>query len=188
VRARLLLSLVAALACGSSSAGPEVSLSASITDPAGDVSEADIVSAIVEVIGDEMILTATLTPGTFASDSILVQFNLDTDENPGTGYTTGNAGHVGFGIDCLIEVGKITPTTRGARVKRWDTGIFVTVINGNLRDVANGFEASVPADACDDDGPALLKVDTFRQLNAVAFTTRRDWAPDPGQPAAALRP
>jgi hypothetical protein len=175
------------VACGSSSAGPEVSLSASISDPADDGSSADIVSATVEVIGGDMILTATFAPGTFESDSILVQFNFDTDENALTGYTTGNAGHVGFGIDCLIEVGKITATSRGARVKRWDSGIFVTAINGSLRDATAGFEAEVPADACEDDGPALLKVDSFRQLSAVAFSTRRDWAPDPGEPAAALR-
>ena len=179
--------LLAALACGSSSAGPEVSLSASISDPATDGSSADIVNAEVEVIGSDMFLTVTFTPESFHRDSIVVQFNFDTDENAATGYTTANPGHVGFGIDCLVEVGKITTTSRGARVKRWDTGIFVTAINGFLQDMTNGFKAQVPADACEDDGPALLKVDSFRQLSATAYTTRRDWAPDPGAPAAELR-
>lgn len=183
----ILLCLLAALACGGGSAGPEVSLTASISDPVGDGSSADIVSAEVEVIGVDMFLTVRFTPEGFHSDSIVAQFNFDTDENAATGYTTANPGHVGFGIDCLVEVGKITTTTRGARVKRWDTGIFVTVINGFMQDVTNGFKAQIPADACEDDGPALLKVDSFRQLSATAYTTRRDWAPDPGQPAAALR-
>jgi hypothetical protein len=182
-----LASLLATLACASNSAGPEVLLSAAISDPAGDGSSADIVSADVEVIGTDMFLTVTFTPESFHSDSVVVQFNFDTDENAATGYTTANPGHVGFGIDCLVEVGKITTTARGARVKRWDTGVFVTAINGFLQDITNGFKAQVPADACEDDGPALLKVDSFRQLSATAYTTRRDWAPDPGQPAAQLR-
>ena len=148
---------------------------------------ADIVSADVEVIGTDMFLTVTFTPESFHSDSVVAQFNFDTDENAATGYTTANAGHVGFGIDCLVEVGKITTSSRGARVKRWDTGIFVTAINGFLQDIPNGFKAQVPADACEDDGPALLKVDSFRQFSDIAYTTRRDWAPDPGQPAAQLR-
>ena len=187
MRRVLFLSVLATLGCASSSTGPEVLLSASITDPAGDGSSADIVSAEVEVIGTDMFLTVTFTPDSFESDSNVVQFNLDTDENAATGYTTSNPGHVGFGIDCLIEVGKITTTTRGARVKRWDTGVFVTVINGFLQDITNGFKAQVPADACEDDGPALLKVDSFRQVSATAYTTRRDWAPDPGEPAAQIR-
>ena len=179
--------LLGALACASSTAGPEVLLSASITDPVGDGSSADIVSAEVEVIGTDMFLTVTFTPESFHRDSVVAQFNFDTDENAATGYTTSNPGHVGFGIDCLVEVGKITTTSRGARVKRWDTGVFVTVINGFLQDRTNGFKAQVPADLCGDDGPALLKVDSFRQLDATSYTTRRDWAPDPGLPAAQLR-
>ena len=179
--------LLGALACASNSTGPEVLLSASITDPAGDGSSADIVSAEVEVIGTDMFLTVTFTPESFHKDSVVAQFNFDTDENAATGYTTSNPGHVGFGIDCLVEVGKITTTARGARVKKWDTGVFITVINGFLQDRTNGFKAQIPADACGDDGPALLKVDSFRQLSATAYTTRRDWAPDPGQPAAELR-
>ena len=183
----ILLGLLATVSCASSTAGPEVLLSASITDPAGDGSSADIVSADVEVIGTDMFLTVTLTPESFHGDSVVVQFNFDTDENAQTGYTTSNPGHIGFGIDCLVEVGKITTSSRGARVKRWDSGIFVPVINGFLQDIPNGFKAQIPADACEDDGPALLKVDSFRQVSATAYTTRRDWAPDPGQPAAALR-
>ena len=182
-----LTSLLATLACASSTAGPEVLLSASIQDPGGDGSSADIVSAEVEVIGIDMFLTVTFTPESFHSDSVVVQFNFDSDENAATGYTTANPGHVGFGIDCLVEVGKITTTSRGARVKRWDSGVFVTAINGFLQDNSSGFKAQIPADACEDDGPALLKVDSFRQVSATAYTTRRDWAPDPGQPAAQLR-
>jgi hypothetical protein len=136
--ATLLAALLAGSACASSTAGPEVLLSASITDPAGDGSSADIVSADVEVIGTDMFLTVTLTPESFHGDSVVVQFNFDTDENAQTGYTTSNPGHIGFGIDCLVEVGKITTTSRGARVKRWDTGVFVTVINGFLQDILTG--------------------------------------------------
>jgi hypothetical protein len=179
--------LLSAIGCASSTAGPEVLLSASISDPAGDGSSADIVSAEVEVIGTDMFLTVTFTPESFHRDSVVVQFNFDSDENAATGYTTANPGHVGFGIDCLVEVGKITTTSRGARVKRWDSGVFVTAINGFLQDMTNGFKAQIPADACEDDGPALLKVDSFRQVSETAYTTRRDWAPDPGLPAAQLR-
>jgi hypothetical protein len=183
------LSYMAALAvlagCGSSTSS-EVTLSATITDPEGDALSADVVSATAQIVGDDLVLTVTFAPGSFRSDSLLVQFNLDTDENEFTGYTTGNPGHVGFGIDCLIEVGKLTPTSRGARVRRYDTGIFVTAVNGSIRDITDGFEATVPADACEDDGPALLKVDSFRQLGGIGFSTRQDWAPDPGEPAARL--
>lgn len=87
----------------------------------------------------------------------------------------------------MIEVGKYTPTTKGARVSRWQNGVFIAAAHGTIRNITNGYEAAVPADACDDDGPALLKVDAFRQLGTNSYSTRQDWAPDPGQPAVPLR-
>ena len=89
------LSYMAALAvlagCGSSTSS-EVTLSATITDPAGDALSADVVGATAQIVGDDLILTVTFAPGSFRSDSLLVQFNLDTDENEFTGYTTSNPG------------------------------------------------------------------------------------------------
>ncbi len=184
----IVLVLALAAGCGSETATPGVTLSGSLTDPSGDGGVADVVSASVEVAGDDMVLTAEFTPGTFHGDSLLVGVHFDTDENPGTGYTTANPGHAGFGIDCFVVFGKLTGSSSGVRVERFDSGIFIPVAAGTLRLLANGLEATVPADACEDDGPALFKVDAFRQLTAIGFTVRQDWAPDPGQAAATLRP
>ena len=181
-----LLALAAAGACGAST-DPEASLSASMTDPSGDGGSADIVSARVTITGNTVYVRVVFTPQTYFADSMLVQFNLDTDEDPATGYTTANPGHVGFGIDCLITVGKLTTTTSGARVSRWDNGTFVAAANGSFITIANGYEATAPLSACDDDGEAQLKVDAFRQVGGTGYTTRQDWAPDPGQPAVLIR-
>lgn len=182
----LMVALVSATGCGDTSE-PEVTLSASLTDAAGDGGGADVVSASVEVAGNDMILSVVFTPASFHADSMLVQFNLDTDESAATGYTTTNPGHTGFGIDCMVEVGKPTLTSRSARVRVYDNGVFIAAASGTIRDITNGYEATVPADACDDDGPALIKVDAFRQVGIIGFTPRQDWAPDPGLPAVPLR-
>lgn len=182
----LITALAAAGACGAST-DPETSLTASITDPSGDGGTADVVSSRVTITGNTIYLRVTFTPTTYFPDSMLVQFNLDTDENPATGYTTVNPGHVGFGIDCLIAVGKLTVNTSGARVSRWDNGTFVAAANGSFITITNGYEATAPLSACDDDGEAQLKVDAFRQVGSTGFSTRQDWAPDPGQPAVLIR-
>lgn len=181
-----LVALALPSGCVSGTIDPQA-VSASITDPAGDGGVADIVSATIDVSGSDITVQVVFTPASFQADSMLVQFNLDTDESAATGYTTANPGHVGFGIDCMIELGKYSANTRAARVSRWQGGTFVPTVNATLRIITNGYEATVPSSACDDDGPALLKVDAFRQLAATTYTTRQDWAPDPGQPAAALR-
>jgi len=185
-RHRLMAAILWAAGCGGNTE-PETTLSASLTDPAGDGGVADVVSAAIDVAGNDMIVRVVFTPGSFHTDSMLVQFNLDTDENAATGYTTANPGHVGFGIDCMIELGKYAPTTKAARVSRWSNGVFIAAANATLSTITNGYEATVPAEACDDDGPALLKVDAFRQLGTNSYSTRQDWAPDPGQPAIPLR-
>lgn len=182
--------IVALSACEGGTSEPSVNVSASITDASGDGGIADIVSATIDVADGDMIVRVVLTPGSYQADSMLIQFNLDTDESAATGYTSANPGHVGFGIDCMVEVGKYAATIRAARVSRWNNGGFVAVANATLRTITNGFEATLPADACEDDGPALLKVDAFRQVvqnGTAGWSTRQDWAPDPGQPAAPLR-
>jgi len=182
-----LFALVLVAGCNIGGTSDPQSVSASITDPAGDGGMADIVSATIDIAGSDITVQVIFTAESFQADSMLVQFNLDTDESAATGYTTANPGHVGFGIDCMIELGKYSATTRAARISRWQGNTFVPAANATLRVITNGFEATVPASACDDDGPALLKVDAFRQLSATTYSTRQDWAPDAGQPAVPLR-
>jgi hypothetical protein len=146
-----------------------------------------VVSATFDIEEGEMLVRIVVTPESFQADSMLLVFNLDTDENPATGYTSANPGHVGFGIDCQIQLGKYASNTRAARVSRWENGGFVATANAAVTVVANGYSAVLPAEACGDDGPALLKVDAFRQLTAQTWSTRQDWAPDPGQPPVQVR-
>ena len=186
--ARLLaVTLLALSSCTESDNFPEGSVDAAVTDPAGDGGTADVVSATLSIGEEVMLVRVVLTPASFQADSMLLVFNLDTDENPATGYTSANPGHVGFGIDCMIQLGKYASDTRAARVSRWENGGFIAIANATLTVIANGYEATLPSNSCDDDGPALLKVDAFRQLSAQAWSTRQDWAPDAGQPPVELR-
>jgi hypothetical protein len=188
VSARLLAATILVLSgCVEADDSPEGTFSAVVTDPAGDGGTADVVSATLDIADGNMLVRVVLTPASFQADSMLLVFNLDTDENPATGYTSANPGHVGFGIDCMIQLGKYAPDIRAARVSRWENGGFVAIANAALTVITNGYEATLPASSCDDDGRALLKVDTFRQLSAQAWSTRQDWAPDPGQPPVEVR-
>jgi len=188
VSARLLAATILVLSgCVEADESPQGTLSAAVTDPAGDGGTADVVSATLDIAEGSMLVRVVLTPASFQADSMLLVFNLDTDENPATGYTSANPGHVGFGIDCMIQLGKYASDTRAARVSRWDNGGFIASANATLTVITNGYEATLPASACDDDGPALLKVDAFRQLSAQTWSTRQDWAPDPGLPPARLQ-
>jgi hypothetical protein len=116
-----------------------------------------------------------------------VVFNLDTDEQATTGYTTANPGHAGLGIDCLIELGKVTPTTRGARVRLYDNGVFITAVSGEVTVLTAGYEAAFPVTACDDDGPSVFRTDAFRQVSTVAYSIRQDWLPDAASPPITVR-
>ena len=186
-RLQLALAVLAVTGCVESNDPPEGSFSAAVSDPSGDGGTADVVSATLNIAEGEMLVRIVLAPGSFQADSMLLVFNLDTDENAVTGYTSANPGHLGFGIDCQIQLGKYASNTRAARVSRWDNGGFVATANATLTVITNGYEATLPAEACDDDGPALLKVEAFRQLSAQAWSTRQDWAPDPGQPPVQVR-
>ena len=183
----LAVAVLAVTGCVESNDPPEGSFSATVSDPSGDGGTADVVSATLDIDGGDMVVRIVLTPASFQADSMLLVFNLDTDENPATGYTTANPGHVGFGIDCMIQLGKYSSNTRAARVSRWENGTFNATANATLTVITNGYEATLPAEACADDGPALLKVDAFRQLTAQTWSTRQDWAPDPGQPPVQVR-
>lgn len=173
--------------CVESTDPPEGTFSAAVTDPSGDGGSADVISATLDIAGGEMRARIVLTSASFKADSMLLVFNLDTDENAATGYTSVNPGHVGFGIDCQIQLGKYASDTRAARVSRWENGTFIATANATLTVITNGYEATLPGEACDDDGPALLKVDAFRQLSTQTWSVRQDWAPDPGQPPVQLR-
>ena len=165
--------------CGSDDSGPSVSFSGQAADPSGDGGTADLIFASLEVIGSNIKLRAEVTPGSFHRDSLLVVFNLDADEQAATGYTTANPGHSGLGIDCLIELGKVTPGILGARVRSYENGVFITAASAEVTSLSQGYEATVPLGACGDDGQALMRIEAFRQVSAQAYTIRQDWLPDP---------
>ena len=125
--ARLLVAILALAGCTESDNSPEGTFNAAVTDPAGDGGTADVVSATLDIADGNMLVRVVVTPASFQADSMLLVFNLDTDENPATGYTSANPGHVGFGIDCMIQLGKYSSDTRAARVSRWENGGFVAI-------------------------------------------------------------
>jgi hypothetical protein len=151
------------------------------SDPSGDGGVADLVSAVFEIAGTSFTVRAQTTAATFNADSLLITFNVDTDGNAATGYTTTNPGHVGLGIDCLIELGKVAPTLRAARVQRWQGIAFAPVATAAVTVISNGYEATLPLNACPElaSGDAVFRVDAFRQLSALSYTIRQDWLPDP---------
>jgi len=55
-----------------------------------------------------------------------------------------------------------------------DDGVFVAAENGSLRDITNGFEATVSADACDDDGGSEDQGSNRRQRAIQGADHRRD--------------
>jgi hypothetical protein len=179
--------LLVAAGCGGDSGGPSVSLRGDGSEAAGDGGVADLVYGLIEVAGSSIKVRVQTSAATFHPDSLLIVFNFDTDGSALTGYTTINPGHVGLGIDCLVELGKPTPGVRNARVQRWASGNFTPTATGNVTVIANGYEATLPLNACPElaDGLALFRVEAFRQLSATAYTIRQDWLPDPpGAPLA----
>ena len=184
-----LVSLVLAAGCSSDSGGPNVSLRAEGSDPSGDGGLADLVSGVFEVAGSSIKVRAQTTAATFKADSLLIVFNLDTDASALTGYTSTNPGHVGLGIDCIVQLGKVAPGVQSASVSRWQNGSFAPTLTSQVTVISNGYEATLTLNACPElaGGTTLFRVDAFRQLNAVMYTTRQDWLPDPPLPPLQLR-
>lgn len=184
-----LATLLVATGCSSDSGGPSVSLRGEGSDPSGDGGVADLVSAVIQVTSSTIKVQAQTTAATFEADSLLLTFSLDTDASPLTGYTTTNPGHLGLGIDCLIELGKVAPTVRTARIQRWQSGAFAPTATGQVTVISNGYEATLPLNACPEvaGGNTLFRADGFRQLNAQSFTVRQDWLPDPTLPPLTVR-
>lgn len=175
-------------ACGDSDpSDPGVSLRAEATDPAGDGGVADLSFASLEVTDSDIRVRVEFTTETFKTDSLLVNFHLDTDEQAGTGNVTSNPATVGMGVDCLIAIGKVTATALSARVYQFVNSSFVATTTVPMTTTARGYEATVPVDACNDDGRALMKVSASRQLTQVMYTVIQDWLPDAGTPPLAVR-
>ena len=81
--ARLLAATILVLSgCVEADDAPEGTFSAAVTDPSGDGGTADVVSATLDIAEGSMLVRVVLTPASFQADSMLLVFNLDTDENP----------------------------------------------------------------------------------------------------------
>jgi hypothetical protein len=169
-----------------------------VIDPVGDSASTsfvpvspDLVSGTIEVSGATLTLTATFAPGTLSQTQTLFNANLDTDENPATGFpsepsslgvdyfiravvprnsTQARAFHVTGNASCLavpctlVGTSSVTfPTAEQARV------IIPLTMLGN------------------DDGRMNFEVIVLQYLTDDTTTPTLDTMPDRGQPPGVVR-
>ena len=139
------------VACGNDGTGPAPGPTATVTDAVADTFgtptpgyvQADLTALTVTHAADAVTITLTYArpvPRSTAMDRVLTYVDLDTDQNPATGFTGATdqsrpgSGSTGLGVDYLLafdslvsvrvmdgsvvgtEIGKISPTVSGNRV------------------------------------------------------------------------
>ena len=192
------------------SAPDSVSISAfmpgSVADPVGDASPSpsvqvspDLVAVTLGTDGMSLILEVRFAPGTFKATT-LTQFNLDTDQNPGTGSpgvdSEQNDSDL-MGVEFIINIGGNrlvlgTGIFAPAEVLRFagQPNSFTTVGNVQGEVLAQGYRVSVPLMLLNNaNGGINFKVTTFELLDpsVPSFTGILDYMPDLGLPPGVVQ-
>src|SRR5262245_14333562 len=189
---------VALLACGcdegSGNPAPSPSpraLRADVTDRAGDASAfagvavpPDLFSASVEITqGNLMLISVRCNAGTFDPATTSIQFDLDVDQDPGTGDP-----FEGLGLEYIIDMGSSFYAAQ-ARVSRFVAGTqYETVGTVPVSVISNGIDVGVPLSLIgNDDGRMKFRVFATYYLGRSGFSTILDYMPDRGVSAPVVQ-
>jgi len=171
-----------------------VTISAAVMDAVGDATAdprvlvtPDLVSATAMAGGGSLALSVRFAPGTFDATAAHVFFNLDTDQNPATGFPGVDAAHNDaalLGSDYLVVMGS-NAESGTAKVLRWDaaSSAFMLVTTEPVTVGLAGYDVTVPlAVLGNDDGQMNFKVVVQSQLPGlqVGYTGVQDYLPDIG--------
>ncbi|PYP13495.1 MAG: hypothetical protein DMD56_00390 [Gemmatimonadetes bacterium] len=172
-----------------------VTISAAVTDGVGDaiadprvLVTPDLVSATAAAGSGNLALSVRFAPGTFDATAAHVVFNLDTDQNPATGFPGVDAAHSDaalLGADYQVVLGSNSEGGT-AKVLRWDaaSGSFLLVATEPVSAGLAGYDVTVPlAVLGNDDGQMNFKVVVQSQILSLlqlGYTGFQDYLPDLG--------
>jgi len=178
-----------------SASAPVTEFFGEISDPAGDSIQwpweptskpaPDLVYASVQIADGQVQLTARFDPGTYAGDT-KVQFSLDTDKDPSTGWpgTTSNGvtdAEV-IGPDYFVETegSAFSGKARLIQVAPGATGLILIESDIDIAFHEDGLDVVIPLSLIgDDDGRLHFKVVCVVQINAAGVTWQiSDWITD----------
>lgn len=196
----ILLSLIVLVWCvwtGAASAAPIActGLPGSITDAAGDAVEInfsapDIVCAAAQVNNGNLELRAGFAAGTFNPATTIVYFNLDTDQDPATGYPgidAGNNDSAIMGVEYIVTIapGGVMQVLYALSLEVLGDGTLELFDDGVLATIALSLLG-------DDDGLLNFKAQAATALAPSGSTSIQDYATDigvaPGVSAVAAVP
>ena len=155
---------------------------AAVRDPAAGMRSGapiapDITVSIAEVVGPDLRLRVRFVPGTFSQQATLVQWSLDTDENPTTGNPGSDSGCVvdaaTMGTEHVVSMGSELAVPAASVLNA--TGACNSFVGGGLGGTIVftplGMDVAIPlALLGGDDGRMNYKLNVFTQLG---------FAPDP---------
>jgi len=148
----------------------------------------DLVSATAAAGSGNLALSVRFAPGTFDATAAHVVFNLDTDQNPATGFPGVDAAHNDaalLGADYQVVLGSNSEGGT-AKVLRWDaaSGSFLLVATEPVSAGLAGYDGTVPlAVLGNDDGQMNFKVVVQSQILSLlqlGYTGVQDYLPDLG--------
>jgi hypothetical protein len=159
----------------------------SVTDPSGDASTGiyDFVSGSALVSGGNLILTVNFAPGTFDWHNVLVGANLDTDQNPHTGWPGIDSNHNDssiFGSDYFVSWGGSTLYGYYQLVKYNGAGGWTKVASGfATTNSPNCTSVTIPLSLLGNDN-GLLNFDfvVSKILSVNTSTALLDYMPNKG--------
>jgi hypothetical protein len=171
-------------------------------DPLGDSVQSgstpdrpDFTTGTVSVADGNITFSATFGAESFTTET-LVQFVLDTDENPATGSPGVDSGCTNdattMGTDFFVEVRGRSFDQPGIRVGRALGGCnsySVSVAEGSVSFRPNGVDITISLGSIgSDDGRLRFKVLAATQLSAGSFTGVQDYGTDVGLAPGVVRP
>jgi hypothetical protein len=168
----------------------------SVSDPAGDAASAsaDLVLASLTSFpgGAAVVLSGRFATGTFNSQTTEAAFNLDTDQNPFTGWPGVDAAKHDSGLvgtDYKVQVG---PDCRNgkARILKYNSTTSSWDELPDQPDViispnGDGLDVTVPLIAIGDPTAVNFKVTSEAILSCDSSSNPVDYAPDLGSPPGA---
>lgn len=143
----------------------------------------DLSSGSIEITqGNLMVISVRCNAGTFDALTTSLQFNLDVDQDPGTGDP-----FQGLGVDYVIDMGSSFYAGQ-ARVTHFVGGTYQTVGTVPISVISTGIDVGVPLSLLgSDDGRMKFRVSAAYYLGRNGFSTPLDYMPDQGTSAAVVQ-
>jgi len=212
ILAATLLALAVALVSCANDAGPTtaptsparqltprtVETAGGVTDAVGDYidlpitdADPDLVGGSVRCDGENIVLEVHLTPASFDPDSTIINFDLDTDQDPGTGalgITIGGTDGDVLGVEYTVTI-NYDPLQATVYQFTGRPHHFAAIGSFPAVALADGFSASIPRSALGDaEGRINYKVTGEARLGGGAETGVLDVMPDVGLAAGTSEP